>query len=264
MKNITIAIAVALLAIAHTGCATKKEHKHVHPHPNYEFDEARMNAIADLCDSTLNMLYDENTPASMLNTQMNQVVDTLVFALRHCENLKFNIWMRGFARHIMEPVILDDRLKDDVKNEVMFLPFRWTVIEEDSSVYAVTIMYMSPEEMFDRYATIDLYSDNQFQKCTFVIEDYIDTVIKDVSIDFVDENDEKTTLHATDAEKTDYDLSGVFRMIFPLGQIMPLLEQSEGVNISYKTKNEEILFMHAFPLAERKCIRKLFDTERKR
>lgn len=259
MKNIIIAIAVALLAIAHTGCATKQEHKHADPRLNYEFDEARINAIADLCDSTLNMLYDENTPASKLNTQMNLVVGTLRFALRHCENLTFNIWMRGFARHIMGPVILDDRLKDDVKNEVMFLPFRWTVIEEDSSVYAVTIMYMSPEEMFDRHATIGLYSDKQFQKCTFVIEDYIDTVFKDVSIDFVDENDEITTLHASDAEKTEFVSSGIFRMIFPLEQIMPLLEKSEGVNISYKTKNEEILFMHVFPLGEKRYIMRIFD-----
>lgn len=264
MKKTIIAIAVALLAITHTGCATKQVHSQVSTKPNYEFDEARMNAIAELCDSTLNMLYDETTPATTLNAQMNRVIDTLKYALRHCENLKFNIWMRGYARHILGPVILDERLKDDVKNKVMSLPFEWTVMEDDTSVYAITIMYMRPEEMFDRYATIDLYSDKQFQKCTFVIEDYIDPAIKDVIIDFLDENNGKTTLHATDAEKTDYDSAGVFRMIFPLEQIMPLLEQSEVVNISYKAKDEEILFMHAIPLAERKYIKKLFDTERKR
>ncbi|MBR4917906.1 MAG: hypothetical protein IKZ52_01645 [Bacteroidales bacterium] len=263
MKKIIIAIAVALLAIAHTGCATKQVHSQVSTEPNYEFDEARMNAIFNLCDSTQNMLYDETTPATTLNAQMNRVIDTLKYALRHCENLKFNIWMRGYARHILEPVILDGRLKDDVKNKVMSLPFEWTVMEDDTSVYAITIMYMRPEEMFDRYATIDLYSDNQFQKCTFVIEDYIDPIFNDVRIDFLDENNGKTTLHAADAEKTDYDSSGVSRLIFPLEQIMPLLEKSEGVNISYKTKNEEILFMHAFPLVEKRHIKRLFDGKRK-
>ena len=69
----------------------------------------------------------------------------------------------------------------------------------------------------------------------------------------------KTTLHASDAEKTEFDSSGIFRMIFPLEQIMLLLEQSEGVNISYKTKNEEILFMHAFPIGEKRYIMRIFD-----
>ena len=73
MKSIIIAIAVVLLAIAHTGCAIKQEHQLVRSRRNYEFDEPRINAIADLFDSTLNMLYDEKNNLACKRRGENRV-----------------------------------------------------------------------------------------------------------------------------------------------------------------------------------------------
>ena len=80
----------------------------------------------------------------------------------------------------------------------------------------------------------------------FVVSNYSDTIIEDLTIGFFGETDSITTLHATDAEMIDYDDygAGILRVIFPLGEIMPLLERSSTMEVSYNAKREPVLMKH--------------------
>ena len=80
----------------------------------------------------------------------------------------------------------------------------------------------------------------------FVVSNYSDTIIEDLTIEFFDENNGNTTFHATDAEMIDYDDygAGILRVFFPFEEIMPLLERSSTMEVLYDAKSEHVLMKH--------------------
>ena len=229
----------------------------------YEYDENRITAIAELCDRALKMLDDPQTPTDKLNNQMSQLFDTLNFTIRHCQAFEFNMWLRGYARHISQPVIMDNRLNDNVKEKIIYTPYEWTILQTDSSVFAYTTMFRSSGEMYNRFANIILYSKDEIQECAFVITNYTDTIIDDVNIAFYDKEEMVKTLHISDAELIDSNnaADGVLRIIFPITEFMPIFEWAGSVRITFDAKNEKVLFLHVFPPEEQKLILSLFGDK---
>ena len=213
---------------------------------SYVYDTQRIERISELCKASLSMHEDKTTPAKELNMQMSRVMDSLEFTLRHCQDFEFNMWLRGYARYITIPVVLDERLDDNVTNRITPMPYVWTVSKTDSDAIAYTTLFRGSVEMYDRFTNIILLSDKGEQKCMFVVSNYSDTIIDDLTIEFFDENNGSTTFHATDAEMIDYDDygAGILRVIFPFEEIMPLLERSSTMEVSYNAKNEKILMKH--------------------
>ena len=126
------------------------------------------------------------------------------------------------------------------------MPYVWTVSKTDSDAIAYTTLFRGSGEMYDRFTNIILLSDKGEQKCMFVVSNYSDTIIEDLTIEFFDENNGSTTFHATDAEMIDYDDygAGILRVFFPFEEIMPLLERSSTMEVSYNAKSEHVLMKH--------------------
>ena len=247
MKKIFCLSIIMLLSSALTGCNTSSKPVGTPPDSvNYVFDAQRIDGIAEFCQLSLSMLEDESTPAKELNARMSQVIDTLEFAIRYCQDFEFDMWMRGYARHITMPVVMDDRLNDALKRRIVSIPYEWTVSKTDSAAIAYATLFRNSREVFDRFTNVILLSDKGEKKCMFVVSNYSDTIIEDMTIGFFGETDSITTLHATDAEMIDYDDygAGILRVIFPLGEIMPLLERSSTMEVSYNAKREQVLMKH--------------------
>lgn len=247
MKEIFVLSVMMLLSSALIGCHTPAEPIDTPPDSlNYVYDEQRIERIAELCKSNLSMLEDESTPVKELNTQMSRLMDTLEFTLHHCQNFEFDLLIRGYARHITMPVVMDDRLNDAFKRRIVSIPYEWTVSKTDSYAGAYTTLFRGSGEIYDRFTNVVLMSYKREQKCMFVVSNYSDTIIENLEIKFFDETDSITTLHASDAEMIDYDDygAGIMRVIFPFEEIMPLLERSSTMEVSYNAKNEKILMKH--------------------
>ena len=247
MKKIFWLSIIMLLSSALTGCNTSSKPVGTPPDSvNYVFDAQRIDGIAELCKSSLTMLEDESTPVKELNTQMFRLMDTLEFTLHHCQNFEFDLLIRGYARHITMPVVMDDRLNDAFKRRIVSIPYEWTVSKTDSYAGAYTTLFRGSGEMYDRFTNVVLMSDKGKQKCMFVVSNYSDTIIEDLTIEFFDENNGSTTFHATDAEMIDHDDygAGILRVFFPFEAIMPLLERSSTMEVSYDAKSEHVLMKH--------------------
>lgn len=264
MKIPRILVAGLMLTSFFISCQTSpKTDAPITKTPNYEYDENRITAIADLCDRALKMLDDPKTPTDKLNNQMSQLFDTLNFTIRHCQAFEFNMWLRGYARHITQPVIMDNRLNDNVKEKIIYTPYEWTIMQTDSSGFAYTTMFRSSGEMNNRFANIILYSKAEIQECTFVITNYTDTIIDDVNIEFYNKDEKVKTLHIYDAELIDSNnaADGVLRIIFPINEFMPIFESAGSVRITFNAKNDQVLFLHIFPPEEQKLIMNLFSVK---
>ena len=261
MKKFRILFMVLTLTSLFICCHTsKKADNLITKNPNYEYDENRIAVIADMCDRASQLLENQTVPADKLNKEMTQLFDTLNFTIRHCQAFEFNMWLRGYARYIVKPVIMNDRLNDDVKEKIIYTPYEWTILNTDSLVFAYTTMFRGSGEMYDRFANIILYSKAEIQECTFVISNYTDTIIENLKIEFYDKEEKIKTLQMSDAELIDSFNAdaGVLRMIFPINNFLSLFEKSGSVRITFNAKNEEVLFMHIFPPEEHKLIMSLF------
>jgi hypothetical protein len=230
--------------------------------PSYVFDDQRIDRIANMCVEMEAMLNDTTVPAKKLNLLLAQTVDTLEFVVRHCQDFEFNKWVRGYGRHIMMDVILDKRPDENVKNRFFTLPYGWTILQEDSTTLAFTTMFRGSGEIHDRFVNINLFVNTEYQKCMFVVCNYADTIIENMTIEFFDdESNVIATLHISDAEFTDdsdYD-AGILRVIFPLETFMPLYGSASAVHVSYDAKNEQILMMHPFLKKEKSLLREFFN-----
>ena len=247
MKKIFVLSIIMLLSSALVGCNSSSKPVGTPPDStNYVYDAQRIDQIAEFCKSSLSMLENKTTPDKELNTQMSRVMDTLEFTLHHCQNFEFNMWLRGYARYITIPVILDERLDDNVTNRITPMPYVWTVSKTDSDAIAYTTLFRGSGEMYDRFTNVILLSDKGEQKCMFVVSNYSDTIIEDLTIEFFNENNGNTILHASDAEMIDYDDygAGILRVFFPFEEIMPLLERSSTMEVSYNAKSEHVLMKH--------------------
>lgn len=102
--------------------------------------------------------------------------------------------------------------------------------------------------MSERFALLQLFSDENVRECMFVVCNYMDTVIEDLSIVFYDKDKNVTKLNLNDSkfiDDSDMDV-GILRIAFPLDNILPLIESSSGFDITFNAKNEEVLFMYPF------------------
>ncbi len=265
MKKIFCLSIIMLLSSTLAECNTPSEPVGTPPDStNYVYDAQRIDQISEFCKSSLSMLEDKTTPAKELNTQMYRLMDTLEFTIHHCQDLEFNMWLRGYARYITMPVILDERLDDNVTDRITPMPYLWTMSKTDSEAIAYTTLFRGSWEMYDRFTNIILLSNRGEQKCMFVVSNYSDTIMEDLTIKFFDENEEITTLHATDAEMIDDDDygAGILRVIFPFGEIMPLLERSSTMEVSYNAKNEKVLFMHLLFEKEKRLVKGISSREK--
>lgn len=130
---------------------------------------------------------------------------------------------------------------------------------------AFTTMFRGSGEVQERFVNIHLFANEEYQKCIFVVTNYTDTIIENLTIEFFDdESDVIATLHPSDAEVTDdldYD-AGILRVIFPLETFMSLYERASSVHVSYNAKNENILMMHPFLKNEKSIVRDMFNGNR--
>ena len=228
---------------------------------SYTYDEKRMSSISDLCDSTLKLLEDKTSPSDKLNLMMSRTLDSMEMVVRHCQNIYFNRWVRGYGRHFMQDVLLDDRLVEDVKERFFMFPYEWTILQTDSSNFVWTITYRGTPEISERFALIQLFSDESVRECMFVVCNHMDTVIKDVSIAFYDKDEKVTKLNLKDSkfiDDSDLDV-GILRIAFPLDDILPLIENSSGFNFTFNAKNEEVLFMYPFMGNENDILKDIFE-----
>jgi len=266
MKKILTTIILAVAVILFSCCKGKTHNTAEEQSPNivsYTFDEKRIQSISDLCDSARKLLEDKTTSSDELNSIMSRALDSMEMVVRHCQNLEFNSWIRGYGRHFMQDVILDDRLVQDVKGRFLMFPYEWTVLQTDTSNFVWTTTYRGTGEMSERFALLQLFSDEKVRECMFVVCNYIDTVIKDVSIVFYDKDRNPTLLNLDDSkfiDDSDMDV-GILRIAFPLDNILPLIESSSGFDITFNAKNEEVLFMYPFMGNENDILKNIFEIK---
>ena len=226
MKEILTTIILAVAVVLFSCCKGKTHNTAEEQSPNmvsYTFDEKRIHNISLLCDSASKLLEDKTTSSDELNSIMSRALDSMEMVVRHCQILEFNSWIRGYGRHFMQDVLLDDRLVEDV--------------------------------------IIQLFSDKSVRECMFVVCNYVDTVIKDLSIAFYDKDENVTKLNLNDSkfiDDSDSDV-GITRIAFPLDDVLPLIESSTGFNITFNAKNEEVLFMYPFMGNENDILKDIFE-----
>lgn len=264
MKRKVLTISLILIASIQIGCQTTPKTQDAVPEkPNYVFDEQRMDRITEICTLTLKMLDDESIPVRKLNAQLSQTADTLEQVIRHCPDPAFNMWVRGYLRYITGSIMRGERLTDLLEgggmDKIIKLPYLWTVTQTDSVVGAYTYMFRNSEEMYDRFASIFLISDDRRRKCLFEIANYSDTIIKDLTIDFIDTAGKQITLQPTDAEVDGYiDFKdGTVRMVFPWDKLWPLLTGSEVMSVTYNAKDEKVVMVQ--PLMDKNSLKEAFN-----
>ncbi len=264
MSRCLLVLVFAMVASIPIGCqTTSKNENTVSEEPSYEYDEARMNRIDKMCEQTMRMLEDPSVPVNELVAQLSQTADTLERVVRHCPNPAFNMWVRGYLRYITGNIMRGERLTDLLEgggmDKIIKLPFLWTVTQTDSVVGAYTYMFRNSEEMYDRFASIFLISDDRRRKCLFEIANYSDTIIKDLTIDFIDTAGKQITLQPTDAEVDGYiDFKdGTVRMIFPWDKVWPLLTGSEVMSVTYNAKDEKVVMVQ--PLMDKNSLKEAFN-----
>ncbi len=268
MKRMILTILVILAAFATVGCQTSsrsyKNKEKITDELNYVFDEQRINRIYDMCMLTINMLDDESIPVSKLKTQLSETADTLELVVRHCPDLDFNLWVRGYLRHISSIVLDKVEIKegDDYVAKLLFLPYDWTIIQTDSIIAARTNIFRNSQEVYDRNATVLLASMGGQRKCLFEIYNFSDTVINDLNIVFVDANEREVFLRPTDSDVESYMNSedGIVRVVFPWERVWPLLTGSEVMRITYEAKDEQILMV--LPMSFKSRVDSLFGAVR--
>jgi len=264
MKKILTTIILAVAVILFSCCKGKTHNTAEEQSPNivsYTFDEKRIQSISDLCDSARKLLEDKTTSSDELNSIMSRALDSMEMVVRHCQILEFNRWIRGYGRHYMQDVILDDRLVQDVKGRFLMFPYEWTVLQTDTSNFVWTTTYRGTGEMSERFALIQLFSDDNVRECMFVVCNYVDTIIKDLSIAFYDKDENVTKLNLDNSkfiDDSDSDV-GITRIAFPLDDVLPLIESSTGFNITFNAKNEEVLFMYPFMGNENDILKDIFE-----
>jgi hypothetical protein len=264
MKEILTTIILAVTVVLFSCCKGKTHNTAEEQSPNmvsYTFDEKRIHNISLLCDSASKLLEDKTTSSDELNSIMSRALDSMEMVVRHCQILEFNRWIRGYGRHYMQDVILDDRLVQDVKGRFLMFPYEWTVLQTDTSNFVWTTTYRGTGEMSERFALIQLFSDESVRECMFVVCNRMDTVIKDVSIAFYDKDEKVTKLNLNDSkfmDNSDSDV-GILRIAFPLDNILQLIERSSGFNITFNAKNEEVLFMYPFMGNENDILKDIFE-----
>ena len=267
MSRFLLVLVLAMIASIPIGCQTIPENENlVSEEPSYEYDEARMSRIDKMCEQTMRMLDDQSVPVNKLVAQLSQTADTLEQVIRHCPDPAFNMWVRGYLRYITGSIMRGERLTDLLEgggmDKIIKLPYLWTVTQTDSVVGAYTYMFRNSEEMYNRFASIFLISDDRQRKCLFDITNLSDTIIKDLTIGFVDTTGKEITLRPTDAEVDGYiDFKdGTVRMIFPWDKVWPLLTGSEVIWIRYDAKDEQIVMTQ--PLLEIESVKSLFEAPR--
>lgn len=264
MKEILTTIILAVTVVLFSCCKGKTHNTAEEQSPNmvsYTFDEKRIHNISLLCDSASKLLEDKTTSSDELNSIMSRALDSMEMVVRHCQILEFNSWIRGYGRHFMQDVLLDDRLVEDVKERFFMFPYEWTILQTDSSNFVWTTTYRGTGEMSERFALIQLFSDKSVRECMFVVCNYVDTVIKDLSIAFYDKDENVTKLNLDDSkfiDDSDSDV-GITRIAFSLDDILPLIESSSGFNITFNAKNEEVLFMYPFMGNENDILKDIFE-----
>lgn len=267
MSRFLLVLVLAMIASIPIGCqTTPKNENTVSEEPSYEYDEARMKRIDKMCEQTMRMLEDPSVPVNGLVAQLSQTADTLERVVRHCSDPGFNIWVRGYLRYITGSIMRGERLTDLLEeggmDKIIKLPYLWTVTQKDSLVGAYTYMFRNSEEMYDRFASIFLISDNRQRKCLFDITNLSDTIIKDLTIGFVDTTGKEITLRPTDAEVDGYmDFKdGTVKIIFTWDKIWPLLTGSEVMSVTYNAKDEKVVMVQ--PLLEIESVKSLFEAPR--
>lgn len=264
MKEILTTIILAVAVVLFSSCKGKTHNTAEEQKPNmvsYTFDEKRIHKISVLCDSASKLLEDKTTSSDELNSIMSRALDSMEMVVRHCQILDFNRWIRGYGRHFMQDVLLDNRLVEDVKERFFMFPYEWTILQTDSSNFVWTTTYRGTGEMSERFALIQLFSDKSVRECMFVVCNSVDTVIKDLSIAFYDKDENVTKLNLNDSkfiDDSDSDV-GIIRIAFPLDDILPLIECSSGFNITFNAKNEEVLFMYPFMGNENDILKDIFE-----
>lgn len=264
MSRFLLVLVLAMIASIPIGCqTTSKNENTVSEEPSYEYDEVRMSRIDKMCEQTMRMLDDQSVPVNELVAQLSQTADTLERVVRHCSDPGFNIWVRGYLRYITGSIMRGERLTDLLEgggmDKIIKLPYLWTVTQTDSVVGAYMYMFRNSEEMYDRFASVFLISDNRRRKCLFEIANYSDTIIKDLTIDFIDTDDKQITLQPTDAEVDGYiDFKdGTVRMIFPWDKVWPLLTGSEVMSVTYNAKDEKVVMVQ--PLMDKNSLKEAFN-----
>lgn len=267
MSRFLLVLVLAMIASIPIGCqTTSKNENTVSEEPSYEYDEARMSRIDKMCEQTMRMLDDQSVPVNKLVAQLSQTADTLEQVIRHCPDPAFNMWVRGYLRYITGSIMRGERLTDLLEgggmDKIIKLPYLWTVTQTDSVVGAYTYMFRNSEEMYDRFASIFLISDDRRRKCLFEIANYSDTIIKDLTIGFVDTTGKEITLRPTDAEVDGYiDFKdGTVRMVFPWDKLWPLLTGSEVMSVTYNAKDEKVVMVQT--LLDIESVKSLFETTR--
>lgn len=264
MRNIPILL-FAFLMLIQSGCTRK--HKintssddFTRQECCYVFDENRISSIEALCDATEQALYDSTISSRELNLRMSLLADTLQYAIRHCQDFEFNLWMRGFVRHLTPTILFDRRVEEDLVDKYLFLPYLWNINRSDSATIVYTSIFRASNEMYDRFTNVLLFSKGDEQRCLFTITNFSDTVIKDVCIAFVDTAGNHKTLDQHDALFTDYQDAepSVLRMLFPLDTFLSLLNNATSIDVQYQAKKSEIVMRHYLPESEKLFVENVF------
>ena len=264
MKKYFVVFFALQLVFVHSGCS--KRQKEIQSNDgltrleSYVFDENRISSIEALCDATEQALFDSTIPSRELNLRMSLLADTLQFAIRHCQDFEFNLWMRGFVRHLTPTILFDRRVEEDLVDKYLFLPYLWNINRSDSATIVYTSIFRASNEMYDRFTNVLLFSKGDEQRCLFTITNFSDTVIKDVCIAFVDTAGNHKTLDQHDALFTDYlDAEpSVLRMLFPLDTFMSLLNNATSIDVQYQAKKSEIVMRHYLPESEKLFVENVF------
>ena len=264
MKKYFVVFFAFQLVLVHSGCS--KRQKEIQSNDgltrleSYVFDENRISSIETLCNATELALYDSTISSRELNLRMSLLADTLQFAIRHCQDFEFNLWMRGFVRHITPTILFDSRVDEDLVDKYLFLPYLWNINCTDSATIVYTSLFRTSNEMYDRFTNLLLFSKGNEQRCLFTIANFSDTLIKDVCIAFVDTAGNHKTLDQHDALFADYQDADpcVLRMLFPLDTFLSLLNNATAIDVQYQARKEEIVMRHHIPESEKLFVEDVF------
>lgn len=219
--------------------------------PRDEYSEERKAAIIEQTDIAADLISDVKTSKEDIVQCLVPLFDTIDMAVCNSEDFEFVLTLRGFCRWIMPQLFQRGiTLPDDCLMKLISIPYKWTVYNTDTSHFAHTSMFRSSSEMWDRMANVCLIETNDIQAALLIVTNYIDTVMTNISLSFIDSTNNKYFF--VKAEDGNIDSSnlddGIIRIFYPFDIISPHLTHAEVIKLTYDTPDEQVEMVHLLSL----------------